>query len=222
MHTDIRPLTDKEIDDLERALGKPVDRNYLVHWISQSIADAVTLAGRPTPRQMRDMLLQVERDGRELLSDIEESNVASFLAAHTDLPKFRAAAAEFCDHVGRLAGDLDTFVRGRPRTPAALEAFVDRMIGIAKRAAVLPSTPSRSEKRQRLKSPPFFEFVTTALRLARKVIRTSPLPADQQAAALAKLQIQSTDALNKLVVELRGRIGNYRETPHGLVEWWID
>jgi hypothetical protein len=93
------------------------------------------------------------------------------------------------------------------------------MIGIAKRAGVLPSTPSRSEKRQRVKSPPFFQFVTTALRLARQVIRTSPLPSDQQAAALSKLQIQSPDALNKLVVKLRGRIGSYRETPGGLVEW---
>jgi len=46
----IRALTETEIESLEQALGKPVDRKYLDYWISQSIADAVTLARQPTAR----------------------------------------------------------------------------------------------------------------------------------------------------------------------------
>jgi hypothetical protein len=216
----ICPLTEVEIESLAQALGKPVDRKYLVHWVSETIKDIVRLARQPSPRQLRDSLLQIEREGREWLADIAESDSASFLAARTNLPEFTAAAFTFCAHVASLAREVDRLVQpGRSRTPAALEAFVDRMLGIAKRAHVLPSTPSRAENRQRSYPPAFFRFLTTALRVARQVIKRSSLPDDEKAAALLQTQIRSREALIKLVVKVRGRIGDYRETPYGLAEW---
>jgi ribosomal protein S13 len=223
MRPHIRPLTEAEIESLEQALGKPVARKDLVYWVSKSIEDMVRLASKPTPRRLRDSLLQFEREGREWLTDIAESESASFLAARANLPEFTAAASAFCDQVASLAREVHCLVRpGRSCTPAALEAFVDRMLGIAKRAHVLPSTPSRAENRQRVYPPAFFGFVTTALRVARQVIKRSPLPEEQKAAALSQTQIRSREALIKLVVKVRGRIGGYRETPYGLVEWKSD
>lgn len=219
MRSDVRPLTEKEIESLEQALGRPVDRKYLVYWISQSIRDAIRSASLGTPRQLRDRLLEIEREGREWLRCIDESRAESFLTGRANLPEFRTAAAAFCDRVASLAREVDTLVRpGRARTPAALEAFVERMVGIAKRAKVRPSTPSRRLDRQ--KSPPaFFRFLLTALRTARRVIKTSPLADDLKTEALSRLQYETRDTLIKLVVKVRGRIGNYREGSRGLVEW---
>jgi hypothetical protein len=58
-----------------------------------------------------------------------------------------------------------------------LEAFLDPLIGIAKRAKVLPGTPSRALLAAIHSSPgpPFFGFVTKALDIAMDVIRSSPL-----------------------------------------------
>ena len=215
----IRPLTDTEIDSLAELLGSHVDREYLVHWISQSVADTVRSAWLGTPRQIRNSLLEIERDGREWLKRIDKSRVRSFLTLRVDLPAFRATAVAFCDCVNSLAQEIDTVVRpGRARTPPALEAFVEHMIGIAKKAKVLPSTPSRRPDKKG-DSPPFFRFLVSALRISRQVIKTSKLPADLKEEALSKLQYATRDALIKVVVKVRGRIGNYRETPHGLVEW---
>ena len=216
---ELRPLTDTEIDSLAKPLGNKIDRKYLVEWISQSIADTVRSARLGTPRQIRDSLLEVERDGREWLKRIDESRVRSFLTLRANLPEFRATAVAFCDCVNSLAQEINTVVRpGRPRTPPALEAFVEHMIGFAKKAMVLPSTPSRRPDKKG-DSPPFFRFLVSALRISRKVIKTSKLPADLKEEALSELQYATRDALIKVVVKARGRIGNYRETPHGLVEW---
>ena len=228
---EIRPLSETETQRLEQALGAQVDREYLVHWVSQAIADAVMLASQPTPREVRDGLLQIERSGRLWLRALEESKAGSLLAARANLSEFRAGAATFCDRVSSLARQVDAVVRGHPRTSIALEQFVDRMIGIAKRAKVLPSAPSRAAKkrarvrvaghaatRRRAVPTSFFKFLTTAIRVARSVIKTSALPDDQQAAALSKMRIHSEDALNKLVVKLRSRVRHYSPTPFGLVE----
>jgi hypothetical protein len=226
----LRPLTEAEIIELEKALGAPVDRQYLVHWVSRSISDAVTLARLPSPRQMRAMLSRIERDGRAWLQRIEDGEAASLLATRADVPKLRVDVMEFCDCVAALSREIDALVRGHPRAPVALELFIDRMIGVAKRAKVLPSTPSRAlpkrrkvmaagtTRRKKAAPPQFFRFVKVARRLACTVIRTSSLPEAQRAAALSTLQVHSDDALNKLIVKCRGRIDNYRLTPHGLVE----
>jgi hypothetical protein len=119
MRPHIRPLTEAEIESLEQALGKPVARKDLVYWVSKSIEDMVRLASKPTPRRLRDSLLQFEREGREWLTDIAESESASFLAARANLPEFTAAASAFCDQVASLAREVHCLVRpGRSCTPA--------------------------------------------------------------------------------------------------------
>jgi hypothetical protein len=72
-----------------------------------------------------------------------------------------------------------------------LRAFLDRMIGVAKKAKVLPSTPMRAIPTKK-PPPPFFQFVLEALAISRDVIRSSPLPPHQKAAALSILQIKAT------------------------------
>ncbi len=57
--------------------------------------------------------------------------------------------------------------------------------------------------------PPFFQFVLEALAISRDVIRSSPFPPPQKAAALSILQINSKEALIKILEELRGRVGDY-------------
>jgi hypothetical protein len=229
---EIRPLTQTEIGRLEKALGAPTDRTYLVYWVSQSIADAVTLASQPTQREVRDGLLKIEHEGRAWLDHIEKSNAAPFLALRTNLPELRSGVAAFCDQAAALAQGVDALVRGHPRVPIGLELFIDRMIGIAKHSKVLPSTPSRAARKQpnakvraagmqnrkTAARPAFFDFVVVALRLARTVIKTSPLPKAKRTAALSQLLFRSEDAINKLIVKLRGRISNYRLTPGGFVE----
>jgi hypothetical protein len=215
----IRPLTSAELETLEKALGAPVDRDHLAHWLSLSIQDTVRSARYPSPRELRDALLTIERHGRQLLASMDAPNLAIFLGERTDLAKFRTAAAQFCDQIVALAREVDAVVGpGRSRTPAALEGFVDRMIGIAKTSKVLPSTPSRRENRRTAVAPAFFGFLLTALRIARQVIKTSPLPEDVKAAAASKLQHQSREALIETINKVRGNIGNYRETSHGLIE----
>jgi len=106
---------------------------------------------------------------------------------------------------------------GQTRTPPALTAFLDNMIGIAKRAKILPSTPQRYMETRRF-PPAFFVFVEQALAVAEDVIDSSPIPDCQKHAALANFNYSSRDALIRIVETLRGQIGNYRESPHGLIE----
>jgi hypothetical protein len=102
-----------------------------------------------------------------------------------------------------------------------LEALLDRLIGIAKRAKVLPSTPSRAllGPLDPGPVPPFYDFVSEALDIAMEVIRSSPLPHDQMDAALATLSKVTDPSLVKALERLRGRIGDYREGTIGLLEW---
>jgi hypothetical protein len=60
---DIRPLTDFEIEALENALGKPVDRKYLVLWVSRAISDIVRLSLQPTRSEYRTLLWRIARGG---------------------------------------------------------------------------------------------------------------------------------------------------------------
>jgi hypothetical protein len=66
------------------------------------------------------------------------------------------------------------------------------------------------------------DFVQTALAISRDVIKSSPLSDGQKQAALSILRVQSEGALIKILEDLRGRIGDYRETPRGFVEWNAD
>jgi hypothetical protein len=46
----IRPLQESEVEELERALGRPIDRAYLALWVSRAIGDCVRVSTQPTPR----------------------------------------------------------------------------------------------------------------------------------------------------------------------------
>jgi hypothetical protein len=102
-----------------------------------------------------------------------------------------------------------------------LEALLNPLIGIAKRAKVLPSTPSRDllDLVDAPPGPPFFRFVTAVLDIAMAVIRSSPLSREQMDPALAALSNVTDQALAKTLERLRGRVGQYRESAAGLVEW---
>jgi hypothetical protein len=61
----IRQLTEEETQTIERALGKHIDRAYLVHWVSESIRGVVQSSSLPTARQLCDDLIQMRREGRQ-------------------------------------------------------------------------------------------------------------------------------------------------------------
>jgi len=126
-------------------------------------------------------------------------------------------AAPFFDGIDVLAAEAAASSKARrSRTPFGLRAFLDRMIGVAKEAKVLPSTPMRAIPTKKL-PPLFFQFVLEALAMSRDVIRSSPLLPHQKAAAFSILQIKSNEALIKILEELRGRVGDYEVTPHAVL-----
>ena len=76
----LRALTDEEIKQLEEALVKSVDRNHLVHWVSQSTRDVVRLSmNQPTLGDCRDDVLRIIRDGSKWLEHIVASPAELFL-----------------------------------------------------------------------------------------------------------------------------------------------
>jgi len=163
----------------------------------------------------------VVRDGREWIQDINHCPCASLIGQKADLDELTAEVAQVCDRAELVAKEFRAAIKpGRHRAQFALEAFLDRMIGIAKSAKVLPSTPGRAPRSQTAprQPPAFFNFVKAALAIARDVIRSSPLSHGKEE-ALSILRPQSDEALGKLLERLRGRTGNYRESERGLVEW---
>ena len=111
----IRPLTEAEIELLERSLGRPVDRNSLVHWVSQSIRDVVRLTDLPTARQCRDALLVVVRDGREWIHDINHCPCVSLIGQKADLDELDDRFHETDHGTGNLLAD-SSFVVDRTRS----------------------------------------------------------------------------------------------------------
>ena len=216
---DMRPLKDTEIVDLETALGKPIDRHYLVYWVSRAIDDVARFSSQPTPRAARDELSKIAREGRAWIQRINEFSGAFLLRQYAELDGLTTTVAEFCAGVDSVIERLEPSVTaGHPRIPIPLEAFLHNMIGIAKKAKVLPSTPSRAST-GREAGTAFLNFVQAALAISRDVIESSPLADEQKQAGLSILQVQSRSALIKILETLRGRIGDYRDSAGGLVEW---
>jgi hypothetical protein len=214
---DLRPLTVQEIDQLAAALERPIDRNYLACWISTSISNAVRLSALPSPSQCRDGLERLARQGRKWLNQIDDCPGKALLEA-SNVTALKASVEQFCEGAELIATTVGQLVKpGQTRTPPALTAFLDNMIGIAKRAKILPSTPQRYMETTR-PPPAFFVFAEQALAIAQDVILSSPIPDGQKHAALANFNYSSRDALIRIVETLRGQIGNYRESPHGLIE----
>lgn len=197
----IRPLTEKEISRLERALGKPIERDYLVYWISTGICDLVKLS-TPIVSEYRDELEEIVQQGRRWIETVNQSRSTPLLPNVLDVDQLISSVARFSDAVESLAEQSDKSVGpGRPQTHLALEAFLGRLIGSAKRAKVRPSTPSRAMVRPLNPSPgpPFYEFVTEALEIAEEVTKSSPLPQNQMDAALAVLRAPTDQALIKVL-----------------------
>jgi len=218
----IRALTDEEIARLEAALGQPVERIYLAYWVSRAVQAFIVLMTLPPPRERRDDLKEIAEQGHKWIKTVEQSRSTPLLPAVLEVEQLTSSVRTFCDVVASLARQLDQAVGpGHPRTNVALEAFLNPLIGIAKRAKVLPSTPSRAllGASDAPPGPPFFGFVTEALDIAMDVIRSSPLPQDQIDAALAALSNVTDQSLVKTLEGLRGRMGDYREGAAGLVEW---
>jgi hypothetical protein len=216
---EMRPLKDTEIVDLETALGKPIDRHYLVYWVSRAIDDVLRFSSQPTPRAARDELSKIAREGRAWIQRINEFSGAFLLRQYAELDGLTTTVAEFCAGVDSVIERLEPSVTaGHPRIPIPLEAFLHNMIGIAKKAKVLPSTPSRAST-GREAGTAFLNFVQAALAISRDVIESSPLADEQKQAGLSILQVQSRSALIKILETLRGRIGDYRDSAGGLVEW---
>jgi hypothetical protein len=225
MDINLRALTDKEIKRLEQALVEPIDRKYLVHWVLQATGDVVRLSTLPRLGVVRDDVLKLARDGRHWLQTIEKCAGKDLLRDHAELDQLVVMMERLCGEAEAIATRLGTAVgSGHPSTAFALEGFLDRMIGIAKMAKVFPSTPGRALRSQTApRCPPaFFVFVGQALEVAIDVIKSSPLSRDQKEAAVTILASQSDNALSKLLERLRGKIGDYREGAHGLVEGWGD
>jgi hypothetical protein len=217
-----RALLESEIKELECALGKPIDRSYLVYWVTRAIGDCVRLSTPPSPREARHELLKIAVEGRQWISRVRGFS-APFLLG--DLNELTAIATLFCERADSAAERLKPLIKaGRPRIAFPLVGFLQNMIGIAKRAKVLPSTPGRAARKtaDRANHTSFLAFVQTTLAISRGVIKSSPLSDQEKKAALATLHLQSEEALIKILEDLRGRIGDYRETYRGLVEWKAD
>ncbi len=212
--TGLRALTEQEIDRLAKALEKPVDRDYLRFWISTSISNVVTLSTLPSPAQCRDGLERLARQGRKWLCQIDDCP-GKVRLEESNVTALKAAVVQFCERAEGEAARFGQLVKTGAQTPPALTAFLDNMIGIAKRAKVLPSTPQRYMPTRR-PPPSFIVFVEQALATAEDVIESSPI--HQKEGALASLHYSSRDALIRIVEGVRGRIGSYRESPHGLIE----
>jgi hypothetical protein len=217
----LRPLRESEIEILERALTKPVERKWLVHWISQGIADVVMLCSLPTAKEYRDELERLARNGRQWIEQINASLARSIIVRYPRLGTLAATVAELCEALDATTDQLDAGIKAGRRHAAALDSFLDNLIGIAKRAKVLPSTPMRAIPTD-APPPPFFTFTVAALELARGVITTSSLPERQKTAALAALHIRSKEALIRRLERKRGRVGDYHEGSFGLMEWRAD
>ena len=218
--TQLRPLTVPEIESLEHVLGKPVERDYLVYWLTTAMQDVIRLLKQPTARKCRDDLFQIVQEGRSWLERLGACPGTTVLPPSVELGRVTATVAKFCDRIDFVAKQIDRSVgRGHPPTPIPMTAFIEKMIGIAKRARVLPSTPSRAERTSGRPVPAFLKFVETALAIARDVVESSPLPDNQKSAALLILRVQSRKALVKVIENLRGPIGNYQDSPGGLTEW---
>jgi hypothetical protein len=67
LKTQLRPLTEREIENLEHVLGKPVERDDLVYWLTTAMQDVIRLSKQPTARECRDDLFRIVQEGRSWL-----------------------------------------------------------------------------------------------------------------------------------------------------------
>jgi hypothetical protein len=122
----LRPLRESEIETLERSLTKPVERKWLVHWISQGIADVVMLCSLPTAKEYRNEVERLARNGRQWIEQINTSFAGSFLRRNPRLSTLARNVAELCEGLDATAGQLDAGIKAGRRRAAALDSFLDK------------------------------------------------------------------------------------------------
>jgi hypothetical protein len=141
------------------------------------------------------------------------------VARQTNFKLLEIEVNRFCDQIDAIRRQHSRAVKaGPPRRRLLLQVFIGEMIGIAKLAKVLPSTPGRAILPTR-PPPAFFRFVKKALAISRKIVRSSSLTEAEKEAALSVFSESGDEALVKQIELVRGRIGHSRDTPHGLSEW---
>ena len=228
------PITKDELDQLETALEKPVDRDHLAHWVLTAISNAVKRSNLSSPARARERLREFAKAGRKWIDKIDSDPIRSLLiqralqeggglqsavAEHrTKVEELKATMAGICEQADSAAAELGRFIRkgGQRSTPPALTAFIETMIGIAKWNGIRPSTPQRDMDSQ--KPPAFFVFVKEALSIATDLIKSSEIPTAQKRPTVQSLRYVSDHALIRIIERKRGLIGNYREGARGLVE----
>src|SRR5215469_15923187 len=81
----IRPLTDDEIGRLEKALGQPIERTYLAHWVWRAIQAFIWFMTLPSPRERRDDLKKFAEQGRKWIETLEKSDSTRLLTPVLDV-----------------------------------------------------------------------------------------------------------------------------------------
>jgi hypothetical protein len=228
----IRQLTKEEIETLEGALGQYIDRKYLVHWMSHSIGALVQFSSLPSARELRDDLHRIAREGRQWIRHVAAYPNIFPPAGRMQRDALITAGEAFCAGIDYLVAQATPSIKaGRRKTHPAFQAFLDNMIGIAKKARIRPSTPQRTRpppKKKRIKGhlvksaarqppPPFFQFVQEALTISLEVINTSSLSKAQKAEAVSILP-KTEEALIKAIENKRGGARAYKAGAFGLIE----
>jgi hypothetical protein len=206
----IRRLTADEIDRLQRALGKPVDPEYLGHWMFIAVTGVVKLSGKPSLRERRDVLLQIARATSRWLE--VTARAAPSLATPNNFNALRERMKDFDEWITGGLEQIRPYVkRGHPQSSPGMLAFVRTVIGIAKRVQVFPSTPSRVlQMPTHGHFPPgFYTFLSAALTVAKNIIDTSGLTEKEKRDANAALRLASKEALVKIVEKERVAVWNY-------------
>jgi hypothetical protein len=93
---DVRPLTETELQRLESALGKSVDRQYLAHWVSEAIRDVTRLSILPSAPELRTDLMRMAREGRQWLRHATEYSDTFLPRQRSALDLLLPAAEAFC------------------------------------------------------------------------------------------------------------------------------
>jgi hypothetical protein len=93
---DIRPLSETELEKLETALGKRVERQYLAYWVAEATRDIARLSVLPTPKQLNIDLKRMAGDGFARLRNIPRYShlrSATHLTAWRKLPHHSSIAS---------------------------------------------------------------------------------------------------------------------------------
>ena len=116
--TAFRPLKE-ELERLERALQKSVDRQYLQHWVSVAIRDVVRLSLLPTPRELRLDLVRLAREGRQWLRHAKKLSDTFFPRQRIQLDRLLPAAETFLESLDFMAAQAAASQR-KPAAPAPI------------------------------------------------------------------------------------------------------